>query len=148
MRTTRRERLGWLILLVIALVPLAFGVRILVTGAPGNPAVVAHLTGQAWEDLRRQQPGIGRLVTLLARHEGIALLGWGIWLALSSIRGHRTRNRWMWYGWWPTPLLIVGIVMTGAGASGALRMALLGVAGLAVVGIALARPPRASDAGR
>jgi hypothetical protein len=125
---------------VVALVPLAFGVKGLVTGAPGNPAVVAELTGREWEQLRTEQPGVGRLVILLARHEAIALLGWGLWLAWTSFRGYRCGDRWLWYGWWTVPLLIVGIVVTGEGAGGALRSMLLGLAALSVAGLLLSRP--------
>jgi hypothetical protein len=136
----RRERFGWAVLALVALVALAFGVKGLVTGAPGRPAVVAELTGLEWEQLRTEQPGVGRLVTLLARHEAIALLGWGVWLALTSLHGFRADGRWVWYGWWTVPLLILGIVLTGEGAGGALRPMLLGLAALSVVGLLLARP--------
>lgn len=140
MRKRRREQYGWALLVVVALVPLAFGVKGLITGAPGNPAVVAELTGLEWERLRTEQPGVGRLVVLLARHEAIALLGWAVWLALTSIHGYRSGDRWLWYGWWTVPFLILGIVLTGAGAGGALRLMLLGLAALSVVGLILSRP--------
>ena len=140
MKRRRRQHYGWAVLLLVALVPLLFGVKGLVTGAPGNPAVVAELTGLEWEQLRSEQPGVGRLVGLLARHEAIALLGWGLWLAWSSIRGYRSGDRWLWYGWWPVPLLIVGIVVTGEGTGGTLRPMLLGLAALSLVGLLLSRP--------
>ena len=140
MNQRRREQYGWAVLIVVAFVPLVFGVKGLITGAPGNPAVVPELTGLEWEPLRTQQPGVGRLVTLLARHEAIALLGWGFWLAWTSIHGCRSGERWLWYGWWSVPLLITGFVLTGEGAGGALGPMLLGVAALSVVGLLLSRP--------
>ena len=139
MKRRRGQQYGWAVLGVVALVPLVFGVKGLVTGAPGRPAVVAELTGVEWEQLRTEQPGVGRLVIVLARHEAIALLGWGLWLAWTSIHGCRFGDRWLWYGWWTVPLLIVGIVVTGEG-SGALRPMLLGLAALSVVGLLLSRP--------
>jgi hypothetical protein len=143
----RRQQYGWAVLGVVALAPLAFGVKGVVTGAPGDPAVVAELTGLEWEQLRTEQAGVSRLVILLARHEAIALLGWGLWLALTSIRGYRCGDRWLWYGWWTVPLLIVGIEVTGEGAGGALTPLLLGLAALSVLGLFLARPESAAERG-
>ncbi|HJR15694.1 MAG TPA: hypothetical protein VJ808_02485, partial [Gemmatimonadales bacterium] len=77
MMLRRRQQYGWAVLGVVALAPLVFGVKGVVTGAPGDPAVVAELTGLTWEQLRTEQAGVSRLVILLARHEAIALLGWG-----------------------------------------------------------------------
>ena len=147
MNQMRREQYGWAVLIVVGLVPLVFGVKGLMTGTPGNPAVVAELTGMEWERLRTEQPGVGRLVTLLARHEAIALLGWGLWLVWTSIHGYRFGERWLWYGWWSVPLLITSFVLTDEGAGGALRPLLLGVAALSVVGLLLSRPgaPAAGD---
>ncbi|MGH2618529.1 MAG: hypothetical protein ACRDJC_25135 [Thermomicrobiales bacterium] len=139
MNGSRREQYGWVILVVVALVPLMFGVKGLITGAPGNPAVVGELTGLEWEQLRTEQPGVGRLVTLLARHEAIALLGWGFWLAWTSIHGYRSGERWVWYGWWTVPLLIISFKLTGEGAGEALGLILLGVAALSIVGLILSR---------
>jgi hypothetical protein len=123
----------------VAIVPLAFGVKGLLTGAPGNPAVVERLTHIEWRDLRTLQPGVGRLVALLARHEAVALLGWGFWLAWTGIHGYRTGHRWIWYGWWTTPALILAFVATGEGVGGALQPALLILALAAVVGLILSR---------
>jgi hypothetical protein len=126
-------------LLLVATVALAFGTRILITGAPGNPAVVRALTGLEWEQLGTEQPGVARLVGVLARHEGLALLGWGFWLAWGTWQGRRSGGRWVWQGWWTAPLLTVGFALTGAGAGGALRPILLGTTGLAVLGLVLSR---------
>ena len=147
MKRRRRQQYGWAVLGAVALVPLLFGVKGLVTGAPGNPAVVAELTGLEWEQLRTEQPGVGRLVILLARHEAIALLGWGLWLAWTSIRGYRSGDRWLWYAWWTVPLLIVGIVVTGEGTGGALSPMLMGLAALSVAGLLLSRPESVTGQG-
>jgi hypothetical protein len=137
---TRREQYGWLMLALVAFAALALGVRLLVTGAPGNPALVERLTGQDWQDLLQAEPGISRLVGVMARHEGLAVLGWGIWLAWSSLRGYRSGDRWIWYAWWTVPALMVGIRVTGASAGGVLPRVLLGLALLTVGGLLLSRP--------
>ncbi len=126
-------------LVLVGLVALAFGVKGLVTGAPGNVAVVRRLTGLEWDSLRARDPGMGRLVTLLARHEALVLLGWGAWLVTSAVHGYRGGERWPWTVWWTVPMVVVGIVATGAGAGGALSSLFLGLAALSVVALLLAR---------
>lgn len=72
MNQRRREQYGWSVLIVVALVPLVFGVKGLITGAPGNPAVVAELTGMEWELLRTGQPGVSVVGLLLSRPRSLA----------------------------------------------------------------------------
>ena len=83
MTPTRSQQYTWTFLLVVPAAGLAVGVKGLITGAPGNPALISALTGLEWEQLRSQQPGVARLVSVLVRHESIALLGWGFWLTWS-----------------------------------------------------------------
>ncbi len=144
MQHTRRERAGWLALVVVALVPLAFAVRILVTGLPGNPAVVQRLTGLSWDQIQAQQPGVGRLITLLSRHEAVALLGWGWMLLWTALSGYRTGSRWLWIGWWAVPVLIVALMVTGRAGGGTLRPVFLGIGLLSVVGLVLCAPAHRS----
>lgn len=134
-----RHRVGWAILVLVAVVPLAFGVKGLLTGLPGNPAVIKRLTGVDWAQLQAEQLGVSRLVGLLARHEAVAFLGWGTWLLISAFAGYRTGQRWLWYAWWTMPVLILAIVATGEGVGGALRPALVTLALLTVLGLILAR---------
>lgn len=141
MNEERRRRVGWATLVLVAFVPLGFGVKGLLTGLPGNPAVIERFTGLDWEQLRDQQPGVSRLVGLLARHEAIAFLGWGIWLVSAGVAGYRTGQRWLWYAWWTVPALILAIVATGEGVGGALRPALVTLALLALAGLILSRRP-------
>lgn len=135
-----RDRYGWSILTFVALVALVYGVRLLLTGAPANPVLVTRLTGQNWPELRQAQPEFARLVSVVARHEGLALLGWGIWLMCGSVRGYRGGERWVWLAWWTVPAFILAVRITGAGSGGALGFVLLGVGLLAVIGLILARP--------
>jgi hypothetical protein len=144
MIATRIERCAWRSLLVVPLVGLLVAVKGLITGAPGNPALVGALTGLDWEQLRTQQPGVAQLVSVLKRHESVALLGWAFWLAWTNIHGDRFRSSWVWYGWWTVPILCAGFIFTGAGVGGGLRGVLLGVAGMTVVGLLLARPATAA----
>ncbi|HEX6991009.1 MAG TPA: hypothetical protein VF151_03955 [Gemmatimonadales bacterium] len=91
-----RHRVGWAMLMLVAVVPLGFGIKGLLTGLPGNPAVIQRLTGLDWAQLQAQQPGMSRPVGLLARHEAMAFLGWGAWLLASGIAGYRNGQRWLW----------------------------------------------------
>lgn len=127
--------------MLVALVTLALGLRLVVTGAPGNPALVEKLIGHEVE------PGVRRLIAVLARHEGLAVLGWGIWLAWSSVRGFRSGERSVWYGWWTVPAVILGIRFTGADAGGILPSLLLGLAFLTVVALLLCRPASGATPG-
>ncbi len=144
---SRRESYGWMMLGLVALVPLAFGIKGLISAAPGNLAVVPRLTGLNWDQLRSAQPGVGRLVSLLSRHEAIALLAWGIWLAVSGVRGYRTGDRWVWQVWWTTPMLILAVVLSGVGAPGPMRPLFLLLLLLSLVGLILARPRSAQHGG-
>lgn len=125
---------------LVAAIAVVFGIRLLVTGAPGNAALVITLTGGDWEQLRQAQPGVGRLVSVIARHEGLALLGWSPWLVWSSIRGYRFGEPWIWYAWWSVPAFLLGIRLTGAGAGGALPLVLASISALSVIGLLLSRP--------
>lgn len=135
-----RDRYGWSILTLVALVALVYGVRLLLTGAPVNPVLVHRLTGQDWPEFRQAQPEIARLVSIVARHEGLALLGWGIWLMCGSVRGYRAGERWVWFAWWTVPAFILAVRITGAASGGALEFLLVGVGLLAVIGLVLSRP--------
>ena len=95
----RTQRYVWRSLLVVPLIGFVMGVKGLITGQPGNPALVGALTGMDWDQLRSDQPGVARLITVLVRHESVALLGWAFWLAWSNLAGDRFAKRWAWYGW-------------------------------------------------
>lgn len=138
--TRRRERYGWSILFLVAIFALVVGLRLLFTGAPANPMVVIQLTGRSWQELQGTQPGISRLASIVARHEGLALTGWSIWLLSSSIRGYRLGERWLWFAWWTVPAFVLGLRLTGAHAGGTLEFVLSGVGFLALLGLILARP--------
>lgn len=139
MVATRIERYIWRSLLVVPLVGLLVAVKGLITGAPGNPALVGALTGLNWEQLRTQQPGVAQLISVLKRHESVALLGWAFWLAWTNIHGDRFQSSWVWYGWWTVPLLCTGFILTGAGVGGGLRGILVGVTVLTIAGLLVAR---------
>ena len=118
---------AWRSLLVVPVVGVVLAIEGLITGAPGNPALVEALTGLEWEQLRAQQPGLAHLVSVLKRHESVALLGWAFWLGWTNIHGSRTPRRWVWYGWWTVPMLTTAFMLTGAGVGGGLRSVLIGV---------------------
>ena len=135
MTATRSALYAWRSLLVVPVVGALVAIRGLITGAPGNPVLVAALTGLNWEQFRAQQPSLAQLVSVLMRHESVAMLGWAFWLAWTNIHGGRSQSRWVWYGWWTVPVLTTGIMLTGAGVGGVLRAVLIGVTVLSVVGL-------------
>jgi hypothetical protein len=135
----RIERYIWRTLLVVPLVGVLIAVKGLLTGAPTNPALVGALTGLDWQQLRMQEPGVAQLVSALKRHESLALLGWAFWLAWTNIHVDRFSSRWVWYGWWSVPMLIVGFILAGAGVGGKLRWMLLAVTVFTIAGLLLCR---------
>lgn len=130
---------AWRSLLLVPVVGALVAVKGLITGAPGNPALVGVLTGLEWEQLHAQQPGLALLVSVVKRHESLALLGWAFWLALTNIHGTRLQSRWVWYGWWTVPVLTTAFMLTGAGMGGGMRSVLIGVTGLTVLGLVASR---------
>ena len=126
---------AWRSLLVVPVVGAVVAIKGLSTGAPGNPALVEALTGLDWEQLRAQQPGVAHLVSVLKRHESVALLGWAFWLVWTNIHGSRIPRRWVWYGWWTVPVLTTAFMLTGARVGGGLGPVLIGVTILTVLGL-------------
>jgi hypothetical protein len=139
MRGERIERYAWSALLIVPTVGLVIGVRGLVSGAPGNPALVDALTGLDWEALRTREPGVARLVAVLERHQSLALLAWAFWLALTNIQGYRSRSSWIWWGWWSVPVFTIGFGLAGARVGGGFGLVRLALTALAVVALLVSR---------
>ena len=135
MTATRSALYAWRSLLVVPAVGALIAIKGLLTGAPGNPALVEALTGLGWEQFRAQQPGLAQLVSVLKRHESVAMLGWAFWLAWTNIQGSRSHSRWVWYGWWTVPVITTAFMLTGAGVANLLTAVLIGVTVLTVVGL-------------
>ncbi|MGH7671791.1 MAG: hypothetical protein ACREMC_02740 [Gemmatimonadales bacterium] len=129
----------WRSLLFVPVVGALTAVTGLITGAPGNPALVDALTGLEWEQFRAELPGVAVLVSVVKRHESLALLGWAFWLAWANIQGTRSQSRWVWYGWWTVPVLTTGFMLTGAGVGGGMRPVLIAVTVLTVLGLVASR---------
>ncbi len=130
---------AWRALLLVPVVGAIVAVRGLVTGAPGNPALVDALTGLGWAQFRAQEPGVAQLVGVVKRHESLAMLGWAFWLAWTNVHT-RFANRWVWYGWWTVPVLTTAFMLTGAGVGGGLRIVLVSVTLLTVLGLLASWP--------
>ncbi len=139
MLPTGIERYVWRALLLVPLAGALIAVEGLLTGAPTNPALVGVLTGVDWHELQSREPGVAQLVSVLKRHESLALFGWAFWLAWTNIHVDTSSARWVWFGWWTVPLLLVGFILAGAGVGGTLRVLLLGLATLTVVALLLCR---------
>lgn len=131
-------RFAWRSLLLVALLPIALGVRGLVGAQPLNPSLLQAVSGLGWEDLAARQPGLAHLVRILVRHESLALLGWGWWLLLACFAGPRS-GRWTWYGWWSVPILELGFRLTGARAGGPMPRILLAAAAFTVIALLVSR---------
>jgi len=86
MIASRSERSAWRSLLLVPVIGLLVAVRGLITGAPGNPALVGALTGLDWEQLRAQQPGMAQLVSVVN-----ATNRWRYWGGRSGSHGRTSR---------------------------------------------------------
>ncbi len=138
-RGSRRQRIGWALLVLVALVALQSAAFL---GLPDRPPEGdLEAIGTTWEEVQAEAPAVADMLARNLRSLAIAYAGFGLFGLATAVRGFRTPERGTWLTSWIIPLTLgviaVHFVISTGGALAAFYVA---VALVAAIGVLAAVP--------
>ena len=148
-RSSRRARVGWGILLVIATLMVLNGVTWFSIGPEMSASYVAEVEGVTLAQFTQAHPELVAHMGRNAQQVAVWFAGFGLLAILTGLDGFRTGSRRAWMATWLIPAvpIAIGLVYLGPGLAFD-NVGMLGFGGLALIGQLLATEsgPTPSDA--
>lgn len=133
---SRRQNVGWWILLLVGVLMAGNGVMWFFVGPARSGPYLARVTEMPEEEFRQLYPGVVEGLSRNRRQVGIWYAAFGAMALVTALGGLRHGNRWAWYATWavPTALIPIGLVYMPRGELVSEGTVLIGVGVIALLG--------------